>query len=137
MPQQTRSDTEWDICVAMCDNVQTNRTIRVQNRIMKTPEQLDCERFSGDRKGILPNAENIYHVAWDKLPLTCPMPEMSLWNSHPQVFIPLHETDEYSCMYCGATYILDKPIPDEVLPAFANRDIEKRYLERVERIRHQ
>ena len=103
---------------------------------MKTRETIDNNRFSGERKGILPNAENVYYVAWNSLPLSCPMPQMSLWNSHPQVFIPLHETDRFSCMYCGATYILEKPIAGEVDPVFANQDIEARYLERIKQIRH-
>jgi len=45
------------------------------------------------------------------LPLHCPTPEMSLWNSHPRVYIPLAEKGKAVCPYCGAVYVLkgDKP----------------------------
>ena len=94
------------------------------------------QRFSSDRQGIVPNAENVYYIDWNSLPLTCPTPAMSLWNSHPQVFIPLHETDKYSCIYCGATYILKNSMPGEVLPLTANADIVVRHLRRLEQLRH-
>lgn len=55
---------------------------------------------------IQPNAANRYEVTADDLPLSCPMPGMYLWNSHPKVYIPLHETGEGTCMYCGAHYVL-------------------------------
>ncbi len=86
-------------------------------------------------KGILPNAENIYHVDWESLPLTCPMPEMSLWNCHPQVYIPLHEHNEHSCMYCGANYLLKDPVLGEPLPGFANTEIEEQYHRRIDQLR--
>ncbi len=86
-------------------------------------------------KGIVPNAQTVYHVGWESLPLTCPTPEMSLWNSHPQVYIPLHETGKYSCIYCGTTYILDDPAPGEPMPEFANTELEKSYFYRLEQIR--
>ncbi|KAB7627322.1 zinc-finger domain-containing protein [Alkalilimnicola sp. S0819] len=63
---------------------------------------------------IQPNAANRYEVAAADLPLTCPMPGMYLWNSHPKVYIPLHKTGEGRCMYCGAEYVLkdfqEKPL---------------------------
>jgi uncharacterized Zn-finger protein len=34
------------------------------------------------------------------------MPGMYLWNSHPKVFIPVAETGEAKCPYCGAQYRL-------------------------------
>lgn len=30
----------------------------------------------------IPNAQKEYYVSWKDLPLSCPTPEMSLWNSH-------------------------------------------------------
>jgi len=27
-----------------------------------------------------------------------------LWNSHPKVFLPIEETGEAKCPYCGAQY---------------------------------
>lgn len=41
------------------------------------------------------------------LPVHCPLPDMSLWNSHPQVYIPLNEAgDEAMCPYCGTHFRL-------------------------------
>ena len=38
-------------------------------------------------KLIQPNAQHHYEVTQDDLPLSCPMPGMHLWNSHPRVFL--------------------------------------------------
>ena len=52
------------------------------------------------------NAENRYEVTRDDLPLSCPMPGMSLWNSHPKVYLPIEKTGTAKCPYCGADYSL-------------------------------
>ncbi|NII12297.1 zinc-finger domain-containing protein [Oleiagrimonas sp. C23AA] len=53
------------------------------------------------------NAENRYEVTRADLPLSCPMPGMYLWNSHPRVYLPIeNEGGESTCPYCGAHYIL-------------------------------
>jgi len=36
------------------------------------------------------------------------MPGMSRWNSHPRVFLPVEETGEARCPYCGAMYVLKR-----------------------------
>ncbi len=53
-----------------------------------------------------PNAETKYSVSGNDLPLHCPMPDMSLWNSHPRVFLPIEETGAAKCPYCGAEFTL-------------------------------
>ncbi len=40
------------------------------------------------------------------LPLSCPMPKMALWNAHPRVYLPIEQTGEATCPYCGTQYIL-------------------------------
>ena len=55
---------------------------------------------------IQPNAENLYQVTRADLPLSCPMPGMYLWNSHPRVYLPIEATGAVKCPYCGATYKL-------------------------------
>lgn len=55
----------------------------------------------------LPNTQNYYKVARDDLPLHCPLPGSSLWNSHPRVYLPIEETGAAKCIYCGAEYILE------------------------------
>lgn len=52
------------------------------------------------------NAENRYKISRQDLPLSCPMPGMSLWNSHPRVYLPIENTGEAKCPYCGADYSL-------------------------------
>ena len=59
-----------------------------------------------NNKLIQPNAENHYKVTAADLPLSCPMPGMSQWNSHPKVYIPVEETGEGMCPYCSATFKL-------------------------------
>ena len=38
-----------------------------------------------------PNASTLVEVTADELPMHCPTPEASLWNSHPRVYIPLED----------------------------------------------
>jgi len=55
---------------------------------------------------IEPNAQNRYEITREQLPLHCPMKGMTLWNSHPRVFLPIEEKGQARCPYCGALYIL-------------------------------
>ena len=55
---------------------------------------------------IQPNAENRYEVRRSDLPLSCPMSGMSLWNSHPRVYLPIEDSGKAKCPYCGADYTL-------------------------------
>ena len=55
---------------------------------------------------IEPNAQNHYEITKADLPLHCPMDGMSLWNSHPKVFLPLDKSGKAKCPYCGAEYTL-------------------------------
>jgi uncharacterized Zn-finger protein len=52
------------------------------------------------------NAQTRYEVTRADLPLSCPMPSMTLWNSHPKVFLPIEATGEAKCPYCGAQFVL-------------------------------
>ena len=53
------------------------------------------------------NAEKTYTVSRADLPLHCPTDEMTLWNSHPRVFLPIEaQGGEARCPYCGALYRL-------------------------------
>lgn len=55
----------------------------------------------------MPNAEHRYEVTLADLPVHCPLPEMSLWNSHPRVYIHLKEPGQTAiCPYCGAEFVL-------------------------------
>lgn len=53
------------------------------------------------------NAQRRYEVTRAQLPLSCPLPEMALWNSHPRVYLPIVEDGgESQCPYCGAIFVL-------------------------------
>lgn len=59
------------------------------------------------RHGTLtPNDRRVYEISRSDLPLHCPLPEMSLWNSHPRVFLPIENTGYAKCPYCGADFRL-------------------------------
>jgi uncharacterized Zn-finger protein len=47
-------------------------------------------------------------VTQDDLPLSCPMPGMHLWNSHPRVFLAVEKTGWAKCPYCSAEYVLKR-----------------------------
>ena len=53
-----------------------------------------------------PNAQRSYEIARKDLPLHCPLPEMSLWNSHPRVYLPIEKTGKAKCPYCGSEFTL-------------------------------
>ena len=61
---------------------------------------------TGERELIPPNAQNRYEVTVADLPLSCPMPSMSLWNSHPRVYLPVEATGWAKCPYCSAEFVL-------------------------------
>lgn len=52
------------------------------------------------------NTERRYEVSRSDLPLSCPLPDMALWNSHPRVYLPVEATGEAVCPYCGAHFVL-------------------------------
>ncbi len=53
------------------------------------------------------NAAQRYQVSRADLPVHCPMENMTLWNSHPRVYLPIEEQGgEAKCPYCGAIYTL-------------------------------
>jgi len=41
-----------------------------------------------------------------ELPLHCPIESMSLWNTHPRVFLPIENNGTAKCPYCGTEYEL-------------------------------
>jgi uncharacterized Zn-finger protein len=62
---------------------------------------------AASKKGeMTPNAQNCYEVTRADIPLSCPMPGMSLWNSHPKVYLPIEKTGKAKCPYCGANFLL-------------------------------
>jgi uncharacterized Zn-finger protein len=61
---------------------------------------------SAQSKLIPANAKNVYEVTRADLPLSCPMPGMQLWNSHPRVMLAIEAERTSKCPYCGAVYTL-------------------------------
>jgi uncharacterized Zn-finger protein len=55
-----------------------------------------------------PCTSAVIEITRAQLPLHCPMPATALWNSHPRVFLPIEETGEARCPYCGTLYVLAK-----------------------------
>ena len=71
------------------------------NRAMSSPAATD--RATAQQA----NAQRRYEVTRAQLPLSCPLPEMALWNSHPRVYLPIVEDGgESQCPYCGAIFVL-------------------------------
>lgn len=50
--------------------------------------------------------QKFLEVTADDLPLHCPTPSVNLWSAHPRVFLPIEETGESRCPYCGTLYKL-------------------------------
>ncbi|BAU56868.1 zinc-finger domain-containing protein [Halorhodospira halochloris] len=65
------------------------------------------EQFTYERADLLQsNAERRREVKADDLPVVCPTPDSYLWSSHPKVFLPVHESGEETCPYCGTVFSL-------------------------------
>jgi uncharacterized Zn-finger protein len=62
------------------------------------------------KQQITANSQNRYEITKDDLPLSCPMPNMSTWDSHPKVFLEIesNENSTAKCPYCGAEYFLKR-----------------------------
>jgi uncharacterized Zn-finger protein len=55
------------------------------------------------------NAKRRYEVTEADLPLACPVPGMTLWNSHPRIYLPIVDDGGTTvCPYCGAEYVLKR-----------------------------
>lgn len=66
----------------------------------------DTAASAGDGNLIQSNAKHKYTITAADLPLHCPMDGMSLWNSHPRVYLPIEQTGHAKCPYCSADYTL-------------------------------
>ncbi len=57
---------------------------------------------------VIANAEKRYTVHRADLPLSCPLPSMALWNSHPRVYLAIEAAPDHEvqCPYCGAHFVL-------------------------------
>ena len=53
-----------------------------------------------------PDDKKTFAVKRAQLPLHCPTAEMSLWNSHPRVFLSIEESGHATCPYCGTVFTL-------------------------------
>lgn len=47
-----------------------------------------------------------YEVTQTDLPLSCPLPEMAVWNAHPRVYLPIESSGKAMCPYCSAEFVL-------------------------------
>ena len=52
------------------------------------------------------NTKQCYEVSRSQLPVSCPLPDQEVWDSHPRVYLPLEETGEAVCPYCEAEFVL-------------------------------
>ncbi len=50
-------------------------------------------------------------VTAQDLPLTCPMPNMNLWNAHPRVGLAFDHNGEARCPYCSTLYKFKGEMP--------------------------
>ncbi len=61
-------------------------------------------------------ARRQYEVTVADLPLSCPLPNMRLWDAHPRVYLPIEETGHEVCPYCDAEYFLKDFTQKDVEP---------------------
>jgi len=57
------------------------------------------------------NTHRVIEVSDGDLPLRCPLPRHTDWNSHPRVYLEITGHGEALCPYCGTLYRLKgKPV---------------------------
>ncbi len=61
---------------------------------------------AGDKNLENASTQTRVEVSRAELPLSCPLPNQKLWDAHPRVYLPIEESGEASCPYCGTHYIL-------------------------------
>jgi uncharacterized Zn-finger protein len=71
---------------------------------MEKPEV--TKPMPGQAALIEPDSSNAYEIARADLPLSCPLPGMQLWNSHPRVYLAIEKAGWAKCPYCSAEYSL-------------------------------
>ena len=54
----------------------------------------------------IPCSSAVIEVHAQQLPLSCPTDDMSLWNGHPKVYLPIEASGQEICPYCGTQFIL-------------------------------
>lgn len=59
-----------------------------------------------DPKLTTSNAQQSVTIKRGDLPLYCPLPGTTLWNSHPRVFLEIESRGEAQCPYCGTRFTL-------------------------------
>lgn len=52
-----------------------------------------------------PNDQDRYEVTAADEPIYCPLPNTSLWSSHPRIYIALDDNGHGKCLYCGAEFV--------------------------------
>lgn len=54
------------------------------------------------------NDKKFIEISQRDLPLSCPMPDMLKWNSHPRVFLEIEKEANHQiiCPYCSTHYRL-------------------------------
>jgi uncharacterized Zn-finger protein len=72
----------------------------------ESPPRRGDDASEPDSTGATPNDRVLYSVRRADLPLHCPLPGMTLWNSHPRVFLPIETSGRAKCPYCGAEFTL-------------------------------
>ncbi len=66
------------------------------------------EKQSTENNGAKPKQAPVITVNDSDLPVHCPMPDQTLWNQHPRVFMAFDKDGRASCPYCGNRYQLIK-----------------------------
>ena len=54
--------------------------------------------------------KRVHKITANDLPLHCPTKEMSLWNAHPRVYLPIEDNGEAVCPYCGTIFKMAEPV---------------------------
>jgi uncharacterized Zn-finger protein len=63
--------------------------------------------MGADERDLIPaSTAKLYEITTKDLPLSCPSPDMIVWNAHPRGYLPIEKTGKAICPYCSATYVL-------------------------------
>ena len=72
---------------------------------------LAMRKTEPDRAEVRTSNEALFKITSARLPLHCPLPEMSLWNQHPRVYLPIEASGRKNALIAAPSLSLrNKPL---------------------------
>lgn len=78
----------------------------MSKQVSKQVAKQETEKQAVNSDGAKPEQAAVITVSDDDMPVSCPMPDQTLWSQHPRVFMAFDKEGRANCPYCGNRYQL-------------------------------